>query len=301
MSSHPDVSVIIVSYNSKNTIGDCLNSLKKQRAGIRFEIIVIDSSEDGAGEFVEKHFQSIRLYRFSKRKYPGDARNIGISLARGDIVAFIDADCVAEENWIEALTKAHERHYHAIGGAIGNANPTSYVGWGAYFCEFSRWMPETLRQPMDDIPTANMSYKKTLFERFGYFIEGTYSSDTEFNWRLAKHGIQLNFDPSIRVSHYNIQDVNRFITHEMFHGFSFAMVRTRSMRFSGLRRAAYSLSFPLIAVRLGLKAIRFNLKNRVYFKQFVQTLPLTLLGVLCWTLGEAVGYVARNNEHRERF
>ena len=180
----PRLSVIIASYNSRDTIGECLRSLDKQVDPGNMEIIVVDSSRDGTGEFVRREFPMVKLLHFRERKFCGDARNIGIAQARGEIIAFIDADCTAPPRWAEAVSRAHESLYPAIGGAIGNGNPESLVGWAAYFTEFSKWMPGSTRRLLPDIAGANMSYKVSLFADFGSFIEGTYCSDSEFHWRM---------------------------------------------------------------------------------------------------------------------
>ena len=137
------LSVIIASYNSRGTIGACLKSLESQASPESFEIILVDSSTDGTPEYVEQDFPVVKIIRFPERKFCGDARNIGITKANGEVVAFIDADCLAGPSWVEEILRAHDSSDLAIGGAIANGNPESYVGWAAYFTEFSKWMPGT--------------------------------------------------------------------------------------------------------------------------------------------------------------
>jgi glycosyltransferase involved in cell wall biosynthesis len=287
----PKLSVIIASYNAETTIRACLESLADQIGGHPFEIIVVDSSTDKTSEIVNSHFSQVRFFNFDRRKYCGDARNIGISNAKAHIVAFIDADCQAKKNWVQEILKAHQSDSPAIGGVIDIANPNSYVGWAAYFCEFSRWMPGTQAGWMDDIAGANMSYKKDIFNKFGVFIEGTYCSDTHFHWQLSEAGHFIRFLPSIIVSHINIKQVDRFFKHEFFHGRCFARVRTQSKSFSRWQRFVFTLFSPLIPFRLLVKVAFNNLKNRVYFNQFLKSLPLLTLGIICWSMGEAVGYI----------
>lgn len=287
------LSVIIAARNARDTIGSCLESLERQPARGAFEIILIDSSTDGTAEFVARNFPRVRIRHFSERKFCGDARNIGIGIARGEIVAFIDADCTAGPEWANEILKAHQSPDLAIGGAIANGNPESWVGWAAYFTEFSKWMPGTRQKHLPDIAGANMSYKAGVFARYGSFIEGTYCSDTEFHWRLGRDGQPLRFVPSILVSHSNIERLGHFLGHEIFHGRSFARVRIRAWRFSWLRRAAYCFFMPLVAARLMLEIVWINFVNRIYLKSFIKTLPLVGMGIICWCAGEFLSYLGK--------
>jgi len=295
MPDMPKVSVIIASYNARKTIAGCLASLHKQATEADFEIIVVDSSTDGTADLVENKFPGVTVCRFEERKYCGDARNIGISLASGEIVAFIDADCTAAPGWVDAILTAHRSPDSAIGGAIANGNPESYVGWAAYFCEFSQWMPNVPEQRMTDIACASMSYKKVVFEKFGHFIEGTYCSDTEFHWRLGREGYSLRFEPSIEITHHNIDNLGRFLRHEYLHGRFFAQVRTRSQGFSVTRRCAYVVLSPLIPIKLFLEVSARALANGMYRAAFLKSIPLLVLGIIAWSLGECRGYAETRN------
>ena len=290
----PRLSVIIASYNSENVIEGCLESLKNQKTDQPFEIIVVDSSLNGLATLIRNRFPDVRLYRFPERKFCGNARNFGISVARGEIIAFIDADCRADRNWANQILKAHQFPYLAIGGAIGNANPQSVVSWASYFCEFSQWMPGFCPRDMVDIAGANMSYKRRVFEEHGHFIEGTYSSDTEFHWRLERDGHLLRFVPSMLVFHHNIDQLKRFLAHEFEHGRSFARVRTKSQDFSELRRLVYGTFSFLIPGWLFLKIGLRNFKNSTYLTHLLNAWPFLMLGLIAWSLGECTGYLRRS-------
>lgn len=291
MDKKPEVSVIITSYNARETIENTFKSLEEQKTAKSFEIILVDSSTDGTAELVEQKFPQVKIYRFSERKFCGGARNIGVSVAKGRIIAFTDADCRVEQNWLEEILTAHESPSVVIGGAIANANPKSYVGWAAYFTEFSHWMPGSKNRFMDDVAGANMSYKKEVFDKYGGFIEGTYGSDTDFHWRLGQNGHRLRFVSSILTSHHNHENLKEFLKHEVFHGQNFARVRIQNQFFSTWKRLAYVIFSPLIPLRIFAKICLNNIKNRIYFHQFLKTSPLLALGVICWSLGEAIGYV----------
>jgi glycosyltransferase involved in cell wall biosynthesis len=284
------LSVVIASYNPGETIGLTLRSLERQTVHGCFEVIVVDSSTDDRAEGIARRFPSVRVFRFQERKLPGDARNFGISKAKGNIIALLDADCEAAEDWVEKIIEAHQSPWPVIGGAIANGTRGGGVTWASYFCEFSQWMPRTARQWMEDVAGANISYKKDVFEKYGVFIEGTYCSDTEFHWRVMKDGIRILFDPSLLVTHHSIDTLSRFLRHEKFHGKCFARVRSKAFRFSFLKRFSYVMLSPFLPVRLFWKICVLNRKNRIYWYSFLKSVPLLILGISSWSLGEVVGY-----------
>ncbi len=298
MSEKPRLSVIIASYNSKRTINDCIQSLEKQTADKDFEIIVIDSSTDDTAAIVKERFPQVNVYQSKERKYPESARNIGISVAKGEIIAFIDADCVADKHWIREILKAHQSPQPVIGGAIANGNP-GYVGWAAYFCELVQWMPCARTKWLTDVATGNTSYKREVFEKYGGYMEGTYSADTAFHWRLRQNGVRLYFEPSILVYHCYIDNFIKFLSHEYFHGRSFAGVRVEVKNFSRLKRGIYMLLSPFIVVKLFLRTGISNLKNRRYLLHYLKVTPLLTLGIIFWTAGECVGYARSRNKVNE--
>ena len=288
----PCVSVIIASYNSSGTIPGTLDSLRNQATDHPFEVIIVDSSADSTAALVRTSYPEFTLLHYPTRKYCGEARNIAIGAARGDIVAFIDADCIAAQDWIDAVVTAHREGHKAVGGVIGNGNPKSYVGWAAYLLEYVQWMPGTSAGFTDDVAGANMSYDRDLFERFGRFLEGCYGSDTEFHWRMASEGVSIRFDPRILIWHRNIEDVRRFIGHEFEHGFGFARIRAGFKTYSPMRRLAYTALMPLVATKIFLNIGLLTVLRRRNFFRFLSVAPLLFLGATAWSFGEAKGYLA---------
>ena len=289
----PVLSVIITSYNEERKISQCLDSLIDQDTDKHFEIIVVDSSRDQTARLIKKRYPDVRLYTFTERKYCGGGRNRGISHARSDIVAFIDADCIAGPDWVDQILAAHQKPYMAIGGSIDNYNKKSSVAWGGYFCEFSRFMPSSSPGWLMDMAGANISYKRDIFNRAGPFIEGTYCSDTEFHWRLHRMGERIRFVPEIRITHQSIERLWPFVVHEYHHGRSFASVRKQYHHFSLFRRMIYCIFSFLIPVKLTGEIIIRVLKNRVYLIHFLRSVHLVVLGIISWSFGECMGYIGR--------
>lgn len=108
------VSVILPTYNRKRELEKCLNSFLCQDAPLSdFEIIVID---DGSTDDTEQLFTSSNgwqplqlVYYKQTRNGVSSARNAGIKIAKGKILAFIDSDCLANKDWIKNIMFYHEK------------------------------------------------------------------------------------------------------------------------------------------------------------------------------------------------
>jgi glycosyltransferase involved in cell wall biosynthesis len=285
----PEISVVIVAYNERQTIEGCLASLERQQTRRTFEVILIDSSADGT-DAVARRFPFVRVQHFATRKYPGDARNAGLSAARGGIIAFLDADCRVESDWIDAVARAHAAPHLAVGSAIVNGSPESLVAWAYYFCEFNLWLPRRNAGEMASMAGCGLSIKRRAFEQYGPFMEDTYCSDTAFHWRLARDGHRTLFDPSIRVAHTVRYRVGGFLSHIAAHRRAFASVVVHERRLSGPKRFAAALATPVLPVVL-LPAFAWRVaRSERLLRPFLIALPIVVLGVLARTWGELLGF-----------
>jgi glycosyltransferase involved in cell wall biosynthesis len=289
----PAVSVIVPAYNAAATIERCLHSLLGQAAADDAEVIVVDSGTDHTADLVSQLFPSVRLLRFQSRKFPGDARNLGIAEARADILAFTDADCIADPSWVERIVAAHRAHPDPIiGGAIENGNPHSRAGWAAYLLEFSQWVPSRAAGRMLEIPTGCLSVKRWAFERYGPFLERTYSSDSIFQWRAVRDGHQPLFDPTIRVAHVNIDRLGELGRRKLRHGRDFARLRSEAEEFSIARRAAFVAMAPALPLLLWSRIARRLAGDPRLRTRLVRATPGLFFALLAWSCGEALGYLS---------
>ena len=118
------LSVIIPSFNRICLLRKTVESLLKQSyPQNKYEIIVVDDGSTDETEEIIKKLQnksSCNLkYCFQKNKGPAAARNLGIRYANGEIVAFVDSDCIVSSTWIEEICKGYDNEKIAgIGGRL---------------------------------------------------------------------------------------------------------------------------------------------------------------------------------------
>ena len=97
-----DVSIIIPSFNFKNSFVKVFQNILNQSVK-PLEIIIIDSSPSNIiKDYIDKYVDNNKIvYKKISRAYPGKARNIGASLSKGNIIGFVDSKTVPEDNWLE--------------------------------------------------------------------------------------------------------------------------------------------------------------------------------------------------------
>ncbi len=173
-----NISVVIPVYNGAATIEVCLTSLLHQSVA-PLEVIVVDNgSSDGTQELVDRFAEAhpkLQLFRVTEqRRGPSAARNRGVAASRGEIVAFTDADCVADVDWLRDVQEAFRNHEPGIvAGNIEGHRPTNLVQefLSLYtlkgFTRSRTFHQFTLTE--GGFPTANLAVRREVFDAVGGF------------------------------------------------------------------------------------------------------------------------------------
>ncbi len=220
-SSYPTVTVVVPVRNAVSTIGHCLQAICAQRwDGGELEIIVVDNgSTDGTLQKIAKDFPTVRLLQESN---PGvsHARNLAIREARGEWVAFTDADCIPTSTWIQALVQraAESQEASFVGGSIRALLPTTSIG---LFTEnlFDQGRSIEREKPPSFI-SANLFVRKSDLVRFGMF-NANYprGQDTELAWRSHfRFGAKFAYAKDAVVEHANESTWSGLIKKAWQHG-----------------------------------------------------------------------------------
>ncbi len=285
------ISVVVSAFDARDSIIPCLERLLNGSYPGDWEVIVVDSSMDQTAEIVAERFPEVRLHRSTKQLFPGESRNAGLVESSGDLLAFLDANCVPAADWLSEVARAHRDPRPAIGGVIENGDPRP-GGWVSYFCKLAKWMPRPSPERIGDLPSETLSIKRWGLASYGPFAEGTYSTATAFSWRLNDEGHEPWLDPAISVSRVRGPSLCSFLRKEPRHGRDYARIRVREQGFSMVRRLTYALASPALPFLLFGRAARNVTRYRRYRREFVIMSPLVLLGFVSWSFGEFLGYLA---------
>jgi|GEM_PF-3417899 len=206
MQTTPFVSVIIVTYNRQDTLEKALRSLFVQDyPQDKYEIIVVDDGSTDRTDNLVKRLQKDYPFVYLKQehKLSASARNLGIKKAKGEIICFLDSDCIAPSNWISSIINLYQLHPEVV----------SVGGWWEHIITkrgFFRGLQKILFYDglmpkegyVECIATRNSSYKKEVFFVNGFFDEKLgYPEDRDFNIRLTSRGYKIYFSPHLIVKH----------------------------------------------------------------------------------------------------
>ncbi|MEN9574697.1 MAG: hypothetical protein RL514_2552 [Verrucomicrobiota bacterium] len=253
---YPKVSVVVASYNGGKTLPACLSSLEHLNYPNYEVILVDDGSTDDTAQIAERYRMECEDRRPGaggvRSQEPGVsapnaqprtqnpapraasmriirqvnfglsvARNTGIAAATGEIVAFTDSDCRADEDWLHYL--------------VGDLLRSDFTGIGGhnFLPPEDGWIPTAVMASpggpahvmltdrlAEHIPGCNMAFYKWALDEIGGFdaIYRKAGDDVDVCWRLQQRGYKIGFSPSGFVWHYRRATVQAYLKQQRGYG-----------------------------------------------------------------------------------
>jgi O-antigen biosynthesis protein len=275
-------SVVVVAYDAWSTLPEALEALRHQVDGVERELILVESSGTESAADLERRWPWVRVIALPERTLPGAARNLAVGIAGGELIAFIDADAIADPEWLDELERVLRPGLDAVAGAIANGTPSSLIGTAGYLLEFLEWLPTRSELPAH-AAACNLLLRRDVLERLGGFSPEIWpGEDTILTVGLAASG-RLGFARAARVRHLNRTHPLRFVEHQYRLGSSFADV-TRRVDFprGGFGRLPFA---PFVGPARVAALYRRLQKWRSLPPSAVALLPLILVGAFSWSAG----------------
>jgi len=218
------ISVVVPVKNEEDKILRCLDAVFNQTLR-PFEVIVVDGhSTDMTVKNANNY--PIRLF-YESYGTVGGARQIGVENANGDYIAFTDADCIPEINWLENLIKEfNDNKIIGVGGGIKNIGEGIWEESIALVLDSFLGSADSVQDRVFDkkkfvksISGCNSIYRrKDLLNYKGFDVNLAINEDTELNKRLNKHGMLL-YTPNAIVLHNQKRGLKDFIKRIYLFGF----------------------------------------------------------------------------------
>lgn len=194
----PSISIVMATYNRSDLLAIQLQAFEKQTISInQFEIVIVnDGSKDDTVEvlkFWASKMPNLR-YHTQKNSGPAKARNKGVELAQGEIIAFTDDDCIVDYNWLKIIQHRFQNQGINVLEGQTYTDRTKRTPF-THQIENKKWNPV--------IPTCNAAYRKSFFNKIGGFDENfpfAHNEDTDLAWRVLEVS-EVIFDSNMKVFH----------------------------------------------------------------------------------------------------
>jgi glycosyltransferase involved in cell wall biosynthesis len=243
--SSPALSAIVIARDNEATIARTVASVVGQECPEPYETIVVVSGTDRTAAVVRERFPQVTLIDLPKPALPGEARNAGLRVARGEFVSFPGSHVELPQGSLAARLRAHRRGYAMVTGVAENGTRTR-AGWASYFLDHAWGLPGHVPSVLDG-PPAHCSYAREPLLAAGAFPEGVRTAeDTAVNRELVRRGYVALRDPAIRFVHNNpCRTPWRLVRHHVQRGRGWGRLLVEDHRTTG-----HLLNREVVATRL---------------------------------------------------
>ena len=204
-------------------------------------------------------------------------RHDAVRAARAPWVVITEDHCLFPSGWLAGMLKGTG---DVRGGAVANGRD-SYAGWAQYFARYAAFMPPVKDGPAPHLSGNNACYARHLLD--SVLTEGGFW-EADLNRKLAERGVRFFMYSGLTIKQRQQRGWFEFASLRFRHGRCYGGQRGGSKPLALLRA-------PLIPAVLIWRILRAELHQRYAVGWFVVTLPLQVLYILAWSLGEGIGYL----------
>lgn len=197
-----EFSIVIPCYNDWDRLEQCLKKLSDcEHEDFDYEIVVVDNAKEHNPPDKIRQFSNVVLIH---EPTPGSyaARNSGVKVSRGNIIAFTDSDCLPDKLWLENAEELfRNKSCDMIGGRVDLFKVENGGEW-AYIFEKHIAFKQQLNVPKGHTVTANMFIRKEVFNNLNGFNAAIKSGgDWEFSERAVANGYKMVYGENVAVRH----------------------------------------------------------------------------------------------------
>jgi glycosyltransferase involved in cell wall biosynthesis len=215
------ISAIVISRDDGPRLLRAVRSVVEQRCDEPFEVIVVTSGDGGGATLVRRAFPTVTVVELDHPALPGEARNAGLRVARGDYVSFPGSHVELPPGSLQSRVRAHRLGHAMVTGTMLNGTLTR-AGWASYFLDHSTALPGRGSGALDS-PPMHCSYDRKALLGVGGFPEDIRAGeDTVVNRNLFRRGHRAYRAQDVRLVHHSPCDTTiRLVRHHFSRGRAF--------------------------------------------------------------------------------
>ena len=282
----PALSVVIPAVNGWPDLNRCLGALDHERTGTRMEVLVPERCGAQVREAAAERYPWARLIPVSPTTTIPQMRAVAFREATAPTVAVIEDHVIVRDGWAHAMIAARTAEARVVGGGLVNAAMDGVVDWAAWLCEYNHLAGPVQAGPVEGLHGNHTAYDRELLVEFRSVVESGRWEDA-LHAALREKGITLWSRPDIVAGHEKHYTVGEYTTQRFYYSRAYAAMRMHNAG-AGRRLVAGATAFMLPPV-LFYRIVSRVWSGRLYRAHLIPSLPLLVLFVCSWGLGEVVG------------
>ena len=272
----PEISVIVPFYNTERYIRTVLVGSWHRLPENAYEIIMVDNNSTDASAAVVRQYPRITLLTQQKQGAYA-ARNQGLNIAQGAIIAFTDPDCIPDKHWLSNIAAAMSAaEVHLVLGNCQMAHDTFWLALiAAHEHQRVSFVLNSHTKELYYGYTNNMAVRRAAFDKLGLFAERTRGGDSLFVRQVVEEDScnAVHYEANIHVRHMEMASLWKYYQKQFIYGRSNRMwseiIAARPLniheRLQIFRRTVLTRQYPLTRASL--------------------LLALLSIGVICYSMG----------------
>ena len=227
----PRLSVVLATPYDFESLGAVLRYLAAQTIRDQIELVLVGSTPDvfQVDACFLSGFHSFQVLHVGPIRSLNVPRAAAYRAAQAPVVALSEDHCFPAPTWAEALIRAHEGPWAAVGPAIGIANPERYLSWANYLIQYGAWVQPARSGVLDDLPGHNSSYKRDVLREFDEGLETIFIAEAALHSELRRHGYELYMEAAAVSHHVFITQLRPYVRENYHIGRQFASNRCRRL------------------------------------------------------------------------
>jgi hypothetical protein len=296
----PDLSVVLITPDTFETIRRTTTCIARQSAGGHVELVIIapEAATIDVDQDLVAPLAGVQLVRLRSVTPTGPARAAAIRAARAPIIAFAEEHCFPDTGWAAALIQAHRGDHAAVGPAMHNANPESIVSWADFLIGYGPWAAPISKREVDYLPGHNSSYKRDVLLAYDAKLDELMEAETVVMWDLRSKGRRLLLEPAAFTAHMNFGRWRSWLAVMFFNGRAFA--DTRASQWPLSKRVAFVMASPLIPFVRLTRTIGHARRVRRSAVFLAKVVPAIAVGLAIDAVGQMVGYAVGAGDAHEK-
>lgn len=290
----PDLSVVVVTPGRFAQLRRTVEHVRAQSIRHRIELVIVATDEQAVADRTPADtdgFWGVEVIAAGPIDNVDHASAHGIHAARAPHVAIIEDHGYPQPGWAEAVLRAYDAGYDAVGAVMLNANPHRRLSWVNLLLAYGWWTDPDGGGPVEDVPGHNITYRTEVLEASRDDLWRHLGRAGDLHDRLREQQRRFWLAPDAAVAHVNPSRLSSTAELRFNAGRLYGAQRADSEGWGTARRWLYALAAPLIVLVRLLRIQRDHLTAPVHTHLVPGIYPALLVGLALDAAGQAAGYV----------